>query len=117
VHFLLDVEVMVPDLAGWKKHRLAVPPGEHKITIVPDWVCEVFSPSTKSKDREVKMPLYAQHGVQYSWLIDPVAKTIEAFELSQGKWKSLGKFCDNDTVSIAPFTATQINLADIWTTP
>lgn len=117
VHFILDVEVMVPDLAGWRKERLSVPPSEHKINSVPDWVCEVFSPSTKSKDQEVKMPLYAKHGVKFAWLIDPIARTIEAFELGKGKWYSLGLFRDNATVSIAPFTATQINLADIWTTP
>jgi Uma2 family endonuclease len=30
-------------------------PPVHRIEVVPDWVCEVLSPSTESKDRKVKM--------------------------------------------------------------
>ncbi|MGF1613672.1 MAG: Uma2 family endonuclease [Gammaproteobacteria bacterium] len=59
VHFILDTEVTVPDLAGWRKQRMPSPPEGHQIQVVPDWVCEIISPSTKSTDREEKMPLYA----------------------------------------------------------
>ena len=51
VHFALDIEVTVPDIAGWRKERMPSPPEGHKIQVVPDWVCEIFSPSTKSTDR------------------------------------------------------------------
>ena len=59
VHFVPDREVTVPDIAGWRQERMPNPPEGHKIQVVPDWVCEIFSPSTKSMDREEKMPLYA----------------------------------------------------------
>jgi Uma2 family endonuclease len=114
VHFLLDVEVTVPDIAGWRKERMPDPPEGHKIQVVPDWVCEIFSASTKSTDREEKMPLYARHGVQFAWLVDPKAHTLEAYELADGQWRPLGLFRDEDQVSLAPFDAIVIHLADLW---
>ena len=56
-------------------------PEGHKAQVVPDWNCEIFSPSTKSTDREEKMPLYARYGVRFAWLIDPETATLEAHEL------------------------------------
>lgn len=53
-------------------------PDDHRFEIVPDWVCEILSPSTRSKDREIKLPLYATRGVNHVWLLDPVAQTLEA---------------------------------------
>ena len=115
VHFVLDTEVTVPDLAGWRRERLPIPPEGHKITTVPDWICEVFSPSTKSTDREEKMPLYARHGVRHAWLVDPNARTLEAYRLDAGSWAPLGMFRDDDRVCVAPFDAVSIHLAELWT--
>ena len=53
-------------------------PDDHRFEIVPDWLCEILSPSTRSKDREIKLPLYARRGVNHVWLLDPVAQTLEA---------------------------------------
>ncbi len=114
VHFMLDKEVIVPDIAGWRKERMPSPPEGHKIQVLPDWVCEIFSPSTKSADREEKMPLYAHYGVSYAWLVDPKTHTLEAYELVDAKWKPSGMFRDDDTISVAPFDAILIHLADLW---
>jgi Uma2 family endonuclease len=114
VHFVLDTEVMVPDIAGWRKKRMPSPPEGHKIQVVPDWVCEVFSPSTKSTDREEKMPLYAHYGVRFAWLVDPKTHTLETYKLTDFKWKPLGIFRDDDTVCVVPFDQIVIHLADLW---
>jgi Uma2 family endonuclease len=111
---VLDTEVTVPDIAGWRKKRMPSPPEGHKIPVVADWVCEIFSPSTKSTDREEKMPLYARHGVRFAWLVDPNTHTLEAYELVGAKWRPLGIFRDDDSVSVAPFDAITIRLADLW---
>jgi Uma2 family endonuclease len=78
------VEVFVPDLAGWRRDRMPDIPQDQRFEIVPDWICEVLSPSTASKDRAVKMPLYARYGVQYVWLVDPLEKKLEVFKLTNG---------------------------------
>jgi Uma2 family endonuclease len=114
VHFVLDTEVTVPDIAGWRKERMPNPPEGHKIQVVPDWVCEIFSPSTKSTDREEKMPLYAHYGVHFAWLGDPKTHTLEAYELAGHKWRPLGLFRDDDQVAVAPFDAIVIRLAELW---
>lgn len=114
VHFILDTEITVPDIAGWRKARMPSPPEGHKIQIVPDWVCEIFSPSSKSTDREEKMPLYARYGVRFTWLVDPKTHTLETYELADAKWQPSGIFRDDDTVSVAPFDEIVIQLADLW---
>lgn len=81
---------------------------------VPYWVCEILSPATASKDREIKMPLYARHGVRYAWLIDPKARTLEAFALQDGAWGEIDRFVGAEPVAAAPFAAITIALADLW---
>ena len=114
VHFVLDTEVLVPDLAGWRRERMPSPPTGHKIPVVPDWICEIHSPSTKSTDREEKMPLYAHYGVRHAWLVDPAGHTLEVFELVDGTWKLLDAFRENQVVSAIPFQEVAIQLRDLW---
>ena len=90
------------------------PPKVPKIQVVPDWICEVLSPSTNSTDREEKMPAYARFRVQYAWLLDPTSHILEAYLLSDGKWQPLSFFRDDDLVSVAPFDEIRIHLNELW---
>jgi Uma2 family endonuclease len=63
IHFIRDTEVMVPDLAGWRRERLPRLPRDHRFEVGPDWVCEILSPSIAKTDRVVKIPVYASYGV------------------------------------------------------
>jgi len=114
IHFLLDEEVSVPDIAGWRRERMPIPPTGHKVTVVPDWVCEILSPSTESKDRRIKMPLYASYGVAYAWLVDPIARSLETYELEDGCWREIGRFSHADQVIVAPFEAITLDLDGLW---
>jgi Uma2 family endonuclease len=114
VHFRRDVEVAVPDLAGWRRERMPHPPRDQRFEVVPDWVCEILSPSTASKDRQVKMPLYASYAVAFVWLVDPQARTLEAYELLDGDWQKFGRFTDADQVAVPPFEAVMIDLDGLW---
>jgi Uma2 family endonuclease len=117
VHFVRDVEVCVPDIAGWRKERLPRVPQGHRFEIAPDWICEVLSPSTARTDRMEKMPLYARYGVAYLWLVHPIERTLEAFALREGLWTIIGLFKDSDMAQVAPFEAVALNLADLWAEP
>jgi Uma2 family endonuclease len=114
LHFILDTEITVANIASWCKERLPSPSEGHKIQVVLDWVFEMFSPSTKITGREGKMPLYAAYGVRFAWLIDPKTHTSEAYELADAKWRPLAIFRDDDTVCGAPFDQIVIHLADLW---
>ena len=81
---------------------------------MPDWICEVLSPSTESKDRHVKMPIYERYGVGFVWLVDPLARSLEAFDRDTKAWRKLGIWRDADTVVAPPFEALPLNLADLW---
>jgi Uma2 family endonuclease len=114
LHFLVDTEVDVPDIAGWRRERMPSLPEGHRFTVVPDWVCEVLSPSTESKDREIKMPIYARYGVAHAWLLDPRKRTLETYALTDGAWRETGRYRGSPSVRAAPFEAAVLELGDLW---
>ena len=114
VHFIRDTEVLVPDLAGWRRQRMPRLPRDHRFQVVSDWVCEILSPSTAKTDRVVKMPVYARYGVPYLWLVDPFAHTLEAFALRDGHWTVIGLFQERDRVTVEPFVEIALALDGLW---
>ncbi len=110
----LGDHTMVPDLAGWKEERYPDEEPHNWISVTPDWVCEMLSPGTRRLDRMGKMPIYAQYEVPYLWLVDPIDKTLEVFQLKEGEWVVAGLFADHATVRAKPFTEIEINLGDLW---
>jgi Uma2 family endonuclease len=114
VHLGGDNEVFVPDIGGWKKERLPTLPEEAHITVVPNWVCEILSPSNARLDRVKKVPKYASFGVEYLWLINPRDKTLEAFRLENAKWVLLSTHADTDKIRVPPFEAMEFDLGELW---
>ena len=110
----LGEDIMVPDLAGWRRERMPQYPDTAYVTLAPDWGCEVLSPSTRRLDLLEKRPTYAREGVGHLWLIDPTDRTLEAFELHEGQWLLIASAKDDDPVSIRPFDAITFSLADLW---
>ena len=107
-------DVLVPDLAGWRRTRLPAIPTEAFLTVVPDWVCEVLSPTNQRLDRVRKVPKYAACGVQHLWLVDPQQKTLEVFRLENGKWLLLAAHAELDKVRAEPFESVEMNLGSLW---
>ena len=110
----LGPQIMVPDLAGWRRERMPEYPDAAWFELCPDWVCEILSPSTASTDRSIKMPLYAEHGVSHLWLIDPRLQTLEGYQLQNGHWLLLTTLKDDDPVRLAPFDAIEFPLSALW---
>ncbi|MFP4350934.1 MAG: Uma2 family endonuclease [Desulfococcaceae bacterium] len=110
----LGRNLLVPDLAGWKKDRLTTPPDKNYATTPPDWICEILSPSTIRTDRIRKMPLYARFGVDHAWLIDPAAKTVEVFGLMSDRWVLMSVHGENECIRAEPFQAVEIALEHLW---
>ena len=110
----LGGEVLVPDLAGWRRVRMPQLPETAWFELAPDWICEVLSPSTAQTDRSLKLPLYAQHAVRHTWIVDPELRTLEAYELSAGKWLLLTTLKEDDPVRLPPFDAITFSLDLLW---
>ncbi|MBN1210189.1 MAG: Uma2 family endonuclease [Myxococcaceae bacterium] len=112
LHFGEDV--LVPDLAGWRRERMPVFPDVAAFELAPDWACEVLSPSTARLNREAKLPVYAREGVGHLWLLDPRARTLEALRLEGGRYMPLAVHEGTARVRAEPFEALELELALLW---
>ena len=93
---------------------MPVLPEGHRATVVPDWVCEILSPSTESVGREITLPIYARFGVAHAWLLDPRARSLEAYAQEGGAWREIARHGGGERVRVPPFDAVEIDLADLW---
>jgi Uma2 family endonuclease len=107
-------QVMVPDLAGWRRERMPVVPDVPFFEMAPDWVSEVISPATATLDRHRKMPHYLRAGVRHIWIVDPIAKMLEVYRSESERWTLIATHSDGDKVRAEPFDAIEIDLAILW---
>jgi Uma2 family endonuclease len=105
---------LVPDLAGWRRARMALLPDAPFLTIVPDWICEVLSPGSARFDRKKKMPVYGRESVRNAWLVDPVERTLEVYRLVDSHWSLLATYSDDERVRAEPFDAIEFELGVLW---
>ncbi len=110
----LGPDVIVPDLAGWRRERMPVVPDVAASELAPDWVCEVVSPSTVRIDRVSKMAIYAREQVGHLWLIDPRAQTLEVYRLEDDRWIVASTHAGGDAVRAEPFDAVPLELSRLW---
>lgn len=54
----LGPDILVPDVAGWRRTRLPAMPATAFLTVAPEWLCEIVSPSTEGLDRGRKLAIY-----------------------------------------------------------
>ena len=112
----LGNDVLVPDLAGWRRERMPVMRDVPYFTQAPDWVCEVLSPSTAGLDRIKKSRVHAKQGVRHMWVIDPRARTLEVYRLHDGLWTQVSTHEADEKVRAEPFEAVELDLANLWVT-
>jgi Uma2 family endonuclease len=110
----LGDEVIVPDLAGWRTDRAPIIGEAAFISVAPDWVCEIASPSTARHDRTSKMRIYGRAAVSHLWIIDPLARTLEVFRLENRRWSQISAHADDEKVRAEPFDAIELELAGWW---
>jgi len=112
----LDAHNIVrPDIVGWRRARMPVKPERPPAEVVPDWICEVLSPSNGRHDRRTKKALYARFGVAHYWIVDPELRLLEAYTLEpSGLWLETGTYDETSRARIAPFDAIEIDLANVF---
>jgi len=99
----LGADIVVPDLAGWRRERLPTLPEAAFFTLAPDWICEVLSSSTAALDRAKKLGIYAREGVGYAWLVDPIPQTVETLRLESGRWIIVSTHAGQSVMHAEPF--------------
>jgi Uma2 family endonuclease len=113
----LGPDVLVPDVAGWRRAQMPALPQTAYFSLAPDWVCEVVSPSTARLDRAKKLPVYAREGTADCWIVDPLARTIEILRLDSGRWTLTATHEGRDVIRAEPFDAIEIELTLLWEEP
>ncbi|HXY40051.1 MAG TPA: Uma2 family endonuclease [Vicinamibacteria bacterium] len=113
----LGDDVLVPDVAGWRRERMPALPATAWFELSPDWLCEVLSPSTESVDRGRKLPIYAAAGVAHVWLVNPIARTLEVMQLREGERMLVTVFTGDQEVRPQPFETVPLSLAALWDRP
>lgn len=112
LHFGADI--LVPDLAGWRRERMPSVPRAAFFTLAPDWLCEVLSPGTAALDRGRKLPVYARERVPFVWFVDPDAKTLEILHLDGDTYRVQAVHAGADRVRARPFEAIELELEGLW---
>lgn len=111
----LNDEVIVPDLAAWKAKRVTSQfYSQAWVSVTPDWICEIQSPSTARIDRITKRRIYLGLQIPYYWLVDPLAKTLEALKKNENHWIEVGFHGGDEKVRIEPFQDLEIELSTFW---
>lgn len=108
---------VIPDLAGWRRERAPADTNEAAYYTAPDWVCEILSPSTRTWDREKKMPLYAFHRVGHLWMADPLTCELEVFALGRRGWELIATYSGDGKIRAEPFDEVELPLSRIWPDP
>jgi len=112
LHF--EEDVVVPDIAGWRRERLPVIPDVPWLDKRPVWVCEVISPSTERIDRGRKLRIYARENVSHLWLVNPVVKTTETYRLQGANWSLINTLSGDETIRAEPFEAVPLDMSRWW---
>lgn len=110
----LEGNVVVPDLAGWRRDRLPTIPDEAYFVLAPDFVCELVSPTTGRLDRARKVPLYARQGVEFVWLVDADQRTVEVLHLVDGHYQIVQVSSEDQIMRAPPFEVADLPLSRLW---
>ena len=110
----LGADIVIPDLAGWRRDRLPSVPNDAFFTLAPDWVCELLSRTTAASDRAEKLPIYAAAGVQHVWLVDAIQRTLEVLRACERTWLLVNVFRGDVRVRAEPFDAIELDLGLLW---
>jgi Uma2 family endonuclease len=110
---LTDVTIVQPDIIFLATARLGAISGRG-IEGPPTLVVEIVSPQSRQFDRITKFQLYARHGVEFYWIVDPDALTIQAFALAGGGYQPSGTLEGIMAITLPPFPDCPLNPADLW---
>ena len=104
-----------PDLIFFRKGN-EPQTGDKNFQGVPDLVIEVLSPGTRRVDERTKMSIYREAGIPEYWLVDPQARSIVIYRLSEDRqgyfeWQRGG---EGDTVGSVVLSGLRLAVSDVF---
>jgi Uma2 family endonuclease len=107
---LFGQEVFRPDICGFRRERLKEKPSGRPVSSVPDWVCEILSPSNAKIDRVEKLQTYFAAGVPHYWLVDPVEGSLEVFRRTDLAYALVQSAHRGQHIKPEPFEAVEFSV-------
>lgn len=105
-----DDEVYRPDIAGWRRERLPELPTSIPVTMRPDWVCEIISPSNERNDIIKKMLTYQRCAVPHYWLIDPILEALVVYRYTNAGYLLVQSAQKDQRIRAEPFDAVSFSV-------
>lgn len=105
-----------PDICYWNSETANSFEDDQMEHPAPDLIVEILSKSTTGRDRGVKFEDYAAHGVLEYWIIDPVRKSVEQYQLDEPTmaFASVATLYINDTLTALTVSGFQIPVQAIF---
>lgn len=97
-----DADNVIPDVVWISKERLADGLDEAgHLTITPELIVEVLSPGAENtrRDKQAKLKLYAERGVQEYWILDWQLQQVEVYRRQQALLKLVYTLLVNDSLT------------------
>lgn len=110
----LGADILVPDLAGWRRDRMPEVRDEPYTKLAPDWACEVLSTRTAAFDRGEKLGVCARESVRHVWFLDPDPKILEVLRLGGETYRIVLTRAGDVVVNAEPFDAVALDLSAVW---
>jgi Uma2 family endonuclease len=110
----LGNELFRPDVAGWRRDRCPERPRGRPITLRPDWICEVLSPSTENIDRVDKLQSYFQASVPHYWIADPIEQVLEVYRRTDLAYALVLTAKGGQTVRAEPFDSVELRVDELF---
>ncbi len=111
---LSSSDLVRPDLVGWRRDRVPERPRGSPVTIRPDWIAEVLSPSNSGVDRVTKLNLYHRFEVGHYWIMDPMEETLSVFRRTESGYLLVVAAAAGDRVRAEPFEAIELDVGEIF---
>ena len=80
----------------------------------PDLIVEILSPGNSKKEMGIKFDLYLENEVQEYWIVDPSAKTVLVYVLSNNEFIGLKPFIEDDNIKSILFPQLDFPLSEIF---
>jgi len=118
--FATEVEIVFdpdntlrPDVVGWRRERLSRLPAGTPLTVVPDWICEILSPSNKQNDLFKKLRVYQRCKVPHYWIIDPDAQALAVYRWTPDGYLLVVTAVGAEKIRAEPFDAVELSVHDL----
>lgn len=107
-------QIVRPDVAGWRRERCPSRPTGPVVSVLPDWICEVVSPSNANHDTVKKLRLYHRVGLPHYWLVDTRDETLTVLRHTAEGYLTILRAERGDTVRAEPFDAIELHVGTLF---